>query len=180
MTTKMSGPDFIHLEKHYAKSSEAKPSFPTASLRTASDTRKLAVALLRAPIPELTKRDVETRWSVGPDTVRRVLRTQGVDPGGEKSLLIPLTDVLLCEGDREPLATWVSSSDDERKILTVDLLTMDEVLAAQQKSRKITSDAFYRRLKAGKVGSIRIGSQHRFRRDLAAAEAWLAERESVK
>ena len=72
-----------------------------SGLRSASATRQIAIALDRNPIPELTKLDVETRWQVGPDTVRKILRAFGIDPGGQKGALISLLEILPVDFHRE-------------------------------------------------------------------------------
>jgi len=159
---------------------QSPPEVGTSKGRSATDTRLLALALQRVPIPQVTKKEIETRWQAGPDTVRKLLRTCAVDPGGSKSLLIPLTDVLFCEGDPDPLTTWVLASKDQRKILSVDLLSVDEYLAAQPQSRRVTPDVLYRSVRSGTQKSVRIGTLHRFRRSLSAAEDWLAARAVTK
>jgi hypothetical protein len=72
--------------------------------KSLAEIRRLAVLLDQHPVPHLTKRDIQKRWSVGKDTVRKVLRANGVDPGRAKGLLIPITDVMFCEGISVP---WV-------------------------------------------------------------------------
>jgi hypothetical protein len=149
-------------------------------VRSASETRVIALALQRVPLPEQTKRDLEARWRVGPDTVRKVLRARGVDPGPEKHLTVPLTDVLLCEGMADPLTAWVLASENERKILQADLLILDEWREQGAPQAKFDKSGNYRRFQDGRASSIRIGHQHRFRRDIVAAEDWLAERRRLE
>lgn len=140
-----------------------------AAMRTASQTRVLALALQRAPLVTYTKVALERRWRVGPDTVRTVLRDCNVDPGPDRSLAIPLTDALLCEGIGDPLGVWVSASPDYRKILSADLLTLEDWLAQSPEKARRDRSKTYRQLSHGGLSSIRIGKQHRFRPALARA-----------
>lgn len=133
-------------------------------LRSASATRHLAIALDRNPIPEFTKLAIEERWHVGPDTVRKVLRTFGVDPGGQSGAPIPLTDLLFCEGDPDPIQTWITASDSKREILAADLLTLEQWKERLPLREQKHATTHYRRLNAA-AASIRIGIQHRFRID---------------
>jgi len=94
--------------------------------RGARETRALALALRDAPPPEFTKVDLQRRWKIGADTVRKVLRESGVDPGREKGGLVPMFDVLRCEGVADPLLCWASAMDRMRELLSADLLTPDE------------------------------------------------------
>ena len=147
---------------------------PAAESRalTPQQTRILALAPRRSPIPSLTKRSIERRWQVGPDSVRKILREFGVDPGKEKSLLVPLTDVLRCEGFSDPLRAWISASQDGRIILTADLLTLDDRLKGAIGKTARDRSGYYRKLSEGLLESIRIGKQHRFRPTFEAARMW--------
>ncbi len=131
--------------------------------RSASATRVLALRLQRSPFPDLSKKQIGSRWKAGPDSVRKILRRNGVDPGPEKHRLVPLTDVLLCEGFRDPLVAWISATDDDRTILCGDLLSLDEwrTLVCDETTRDRTK--YYRELTGRTVSSIRIGKLHRFR-----------------
>lgn len=133
-------------------------------LRSASTTRQIAIALDRNPIPELTKLDLETRWQVGPDTVRKILRAFGIDPGGQKGALISLLEILPIEGVQKPLETWIAATDREREILASPLLTLEQLKERSPRCCGKQAATVYRRLKAANP-SIRIGNQHRFRVD---------------
>lgn len=156
------------------------PCVAASISRSASQTRVLALALQRNPFPSFTKKCVETRWRVGPDSVRKILRNQDVDPGSEKSLRIPLTDVLLCEGFSDPLAMWISASPELRKILSADLTTLEEWLAQASEETKRDKTKYYRDLAEGRLASVRIGKQHRFRPTLQAALHWHALRRETQ
>lgn len=130
--------------------------------RSASATRLIAIALDRNPISEFAKSEVERRWQVGPDTVRKILRTFGVDPGGQKGALIPLADLLLCEGVSEPIDTWITATARARGIYAADLLTLEQWIARHPEIAKRHATTHYRRLTDDRA-SIRIGHQHRFR-----------------
>jgi len=156
------------------------PQMAASLLRTASQTRVLALALQRNPFPSFTKKCVETRWQVGPDSVRKILRNQGVDPGSEKSLGIPLIDLLLCEGFSDPLAMWISASPELRKILSADLMTLEDWLAQASEETKRDKTKYYRDLAEGRLASVRIGKQHRFRPTLQAALHWHALRRETQ
>lgn len=132
--------------------------------RSASETRRLALTLQRRPVPQLTKKQLETRWGVGPDSVRKTLRLNGVDPGPEKDNLIPLTDGLLCEGVDDPFMAWIAASETELAVLTADLLT-EEGWRAQSTERRTERGACRRDLPP----VIRIGRLKRFRPDPGAA-----------
>lgn len=139
------------------------------AVRSTSQSRAIAMALYRAPLPELTKRDIERRWKVGADTVRKILRAFGADPGPDRSLSIPIFDILRCEGISDPLSSWISATPDARNILTSDLLTLDEWLAQEVGKNTLERTKYYRALSCGRLASIRIGKQHRFRPSLQAA-----------
>lgn len=133
-------------------------------LRSASATRQIAIALDRNPVPEFSNSKIEARWQVGPDTVRKVLRTFGVDPGLQKGALTPLTDLLFCEGDSDPIKTWITASDRQREILAANLLTLEEWKKHLPLGEQKHATTHYRRLNTT-TDSIRIGKQHRFRID---------------
>ncbi|WP_375263551.1 hypothetical protein, partial [Palleronia sp.] len=101
--------------------------------RSASQTRILALALQRTQFPSFIKKSLESRWKVGPDVVRDILRDSGVNPGPEAGLRIPITDALLCEGFSEPHTVWISASAGCRKILSADLLTLEGWIARNRK-----------------------------------------------
>ncbi|WP_161785501.1 hypothetical protein [Palleronia rufa] len=169
---------------NFARSKLCAPETTAADLsrlvaRNASQTRVLARALQRLPLFELTKKDCERRWKVGPDTVRKILRSHGVDPGPEKHLRIPFTDVLLCERILDPLSHWISASDDQRKILQADLLSFKDWQTRVADNPSLHEDSYYRHLKDGRAVSVRIGKLHRFRPDLETAIRWLASREGT-
>ncbi len=46
--------------------------------RSAVELRRIATALEIHPIPTLTKKEIAFRWSVGADTLRKILRACGV------------------------------------------------------------------------------------------------------
>lgn len=142
--------------------------------RTPRETRAIAIALNRNPLPSFAKKCLERRWKIGPDSVRSVLRQCGVDPGSEKGLLVPLTDALICEGIADPLCIWISASAGLRKILTADLLTLDDWLGQEPGSLPRDRTKYYRELSQGRLASIRIGKRHRFRPTLEAAQCWRA------
>lgn len=62
----------------------------TTPSRSAEETREIARALAQHPIPEFTKKTISRRWSVGADTVRRLLRAYGLNPGRTRDLTVPL------------------------------------------------------------------------------------------
>lgn len=140
--------------------------------RSASQTRILALALQRTHFPSFIKKSLESRWKVGPDVVRDILRDSGVDPGPEAGLRIPITDALLCEGFSEPLTVWISASAGCRKILSADLLTLEEWIARKPKKEQRDKSKYYRELSEGRLASVLIGKQHRFRSTLETALEW--------
>lgn len=141
----------------------------TTPSRSAAETREIARALAKHPIPEFTKKTISKRWSVGADTVRRLLRDSGLNPGRTRDLTVPLTDLLAIEGVSDPLKTWALSSDDERLILLADLLTPEDKRDDDNRILKLHLGTYRRHAREGRLFSIRIGKQHRFRRDLASA-----------
>lgn len=155
----------------------AETSEPTT--RSAAETRVLALRLQCTPVPELSKLEIGSRWIMGPDTVRKLLRTHGVDPGPEKGSLVPLTDLLLCEGTSDPLAVWAFATREERTVLQAGLLTLDEWRGQDARRGELHAVTCYRHLNNGQASSIQMGKLHRFRRDLAAAERWLAARQEA-
>lgn len=147
---------------------------PKPARRTAAQLRRIAVALETHPVPTLTKKEIAVRWSVGPDTVRKVLRTLAVDPGPTKSFAIPLTDVLRCEGLDDPVAAWALGTDNDRVIFEADLRTLADRRQSQQARTKFAMGTYRRKAREGELCSIRIGIQHRFRPTLEEARTWLA------
>ncbi|WP_147094982.1 hypothetical protein [Roseovarius sp. TE539] len=140
-----------------------------APSRSAAETREIARALAQYPIPEFTKKNISRRWSVGADTVRRVLRDFGLNPGKTRDLTVPLTDLLAVEGVSDPLKAWALCSDDERLVLLADLLTPESKREDDNRLSKLHLGTYRRHAREGRLVSIRIGKQHRFRRDLASA-----------
>jgi hypothetical protein len=132
-------------------------------VRTASETRLLALRLHRLPFPNLTREGIGQRYQIGSDSVRKYLLNHGVVLRSKKGLNIPLTEILLWEGVRDPLTTWVLGSDEDRKILSADLLTLEEWLMHFGDESVSHSTKYYRGLADGKYSSIRIGRLHRFR-----------------
>ena len=125
--------------------------------------------LAQHPIPEFTKKTISKRRSGGADTVRRLLRDYGLNPGRTRDLTVPLTDLLAIEGVSDPLKTWALSSDDERLILLAGLLTPEDKRDDDNRILKLHLGTYRRHAREGRLVSIRIGKQHRFRRDLASA-----------
>jgi|SRR6056297_662010 len=155
-----------------SRSGPDSPSLLCLTPRSASQTRILALALQRNPFPSFTKKCLESRWQVGADVVRDILRHFGVDPGPEAGLHIPATDVLLCEGFSDPLAVWISASTEYRKILSADLLKLEDWIAQKPEKDQRDKTKYYRELSEGRLASVRIGKQHRFRQTLEAALDW--------
>jgi len=141
----------------------------TGPSRSAADTREIARSLVQHPVPEFTKKDIARRYSIGADTVRRLLRDFGIDPGRTRNLTVPLTDLLAIEGISDPLRTWALCSDDERLVLLADLLTPEAKREDDSRLSKLHLGTYRRHAREGHLVSIRIGKQHRFRRDLASA-----------
>jgi hypothetical protein len=131
--------------------------------RTASETRLLALRLHRLPIPNLTRDDIGQRYQIGPDSVRKHLLKHGLVLPSKRGLNIPLTEILLWEGVHDPLTTWVLGSDEDRKNLSADLLTLEDWLKQFDEEGVGHSTKYYRGLAHGKYASIRIGKLHRFR-----------------
>lgn len=147
-----------------------------SALRSAGDTRVLALELQRAPIPDLSKGEVAARWRVGSDTVRKILGDVGVDYGGGKDRKISLTIIMLHEEFVDPLETWIFAGPDGRRILSADLLTLEEWLAQAPGKAQRDKTKYYRELADGRLASIRIGNQHRFRPTLETALNWHSAR----
>jgi len=150
------------------RSCDATREYKAAPSRSASETREIARALAQHPVPEFTKKDIARRYSIGADTVRRLLRDFGIDPGKTRNLTIPLTDLLAIEGVSDPLKTWALCSDDERLVLLADLLTPEEKREDDNRLSKLHLGTYRRHAREGRLVSIRIGKQHRFRLDLAS------------
>jgi hypothetical protein len=109
-----------------------------------------------------------------------VLRDHGVDPGKARDLTVPLTDLLFCEGVSDPVRTWAFCSDDERLVLMADLLTPEGKRDDDHRWSKLHIGTYRRHAREGRLSSIRIGKQHRFRRDLASAKNWRATPRSAQ
>ena len=139
--------------------------------RTGAELRRIAVALEAHPVPTLTKKEIALRWSVGPDTVRTVLRKFGLDPGPTKDSGIPLTDLLRCEGLDDPTAAWALGIVDDRLFFEADLKTLAEHRLSQRARTKFAMGTYRRKAREGVLLSIRIGVQHRFRPTLEEARA---------
>ena len=122
---------------------------------------------------------MQNRWRVGPDTLRKLLRSNGIDACLKKSSVVPLITLLKFEEFSDPLATWIMSTDDERAILRADLLTPEEVCEGLGSLPPMHINSLYRRLEDGRQISIQIGMQHRFRRSLKGARLWMAENDEA-
>lgn len=85
------------------------------------------------------------------------MRDCQLDPGQQQSLSILLTDALQCEGIADPLEAWISASPDYRKILSADLLTLDDWLAQSRKEAQPDRSTIYRQLSGGGLTSVRVG-----------------------
>ncbi len=155
------GDDDVKIEKN-EQVEEPRQSFG-CRFRTASETRLLALSLHRLPFPNLTREDVEQRYQIGPDSVRKYLLKHGVVDQSKRGLNIPLTEILLWEGVHDPLTTWVLGSNEDREILSADLLTLEDWLMQFGDASDGHSTKYYRGLADGKYASIRIGRLHRFR-----------------
>lgn len=160
----------LHCEREDQVRSQKKVS------RSPSETRVLALRLLENPPPDFSKVQLEARWQLGPDTVRKILRIHGVDPGLKKGLVVPFHDVLLCEGFTDPLGFWAVATAHIRAILRSDLLTMDEWKAAQPRDQRLHSDGLNRQEQNRLLRSIRMGKFYRFRRNARQAQEWLSEK----
>jgi hypothetical protein len=146
-----------------------------AVTRTQSETRLIAIRLQDAPAPFFSKKQLEHRWQIGPDTVRKLLLKESIDPGPKKGLLISLFDILHLEAVNDPLGLWVTATEDIQAVLSADLLTLDDWRAHNTgKSAKLHSDTIYRKSQRGLLQSIRIGKFHRFRRTALQSREWLS------
>lgn len=151
--------------------------FHTCSPCSPVETRRLAKLLERVPVPFLTRRETGNRWRVGPETVEKILRSRGSGACPKKGGGVPLTSLLAIEELSDPLASWLMSTDDAREILSADLLTPEEVCEGLGSLPPMHVNSLYRRLEDGRLNSIRIGKQHRFRRSLDGARLWMTEHE---
>jgi len=127
----------------------------------------------------LSKGAVATRWRVGADTVRKILGDLGVDYGSRNDHKIPLTIIMLHEEFFDPLETWIFAGPDGRKILSADLLTLEEWLAQTPEKAQRDKTKYYREFAEGRLASVRIGNQHRFRPTLETALNWHASRKGA-
>lgn len=142
--------------------------------RSPAETRALALAIQRHPIPHLSKTDLRMRWKVGTDTVASVLRRHDAYPGLSRDATISLTEILRCEGIADPVLAWALGTDADRTILQAGLLTLEELEAPNPLHRKFHIATLRRKARERSLKSIRIGAQHRVRPDLSDAETWLA------
>lgn len=148
--------------------------------RSARQTRILALELYNHQMPDFAKFPIARRWKVPADSVSKILRENGVDPGAEKNCTIPMSDVLRCEQISDPLMAWFSGSLEDREILSAGLLTPEDLCQGLGSLPPMHINSLYRRLKDGRLSSIRIGKQHRFRRTLEGARLWMAEHEETQ
>ncbi len=153
-----------------------KPTTMPSIVRTQSETRLIAIRLQDRPPPLLTKKQLEHRWQIGSDTVRKLLLENNIDPGPKKGLLIDLLDVLSVEQVNDPLGLWVTASEATCAVLSADLLTLDEWRMGSTEDTRLHSDTYYRQSQRGLLQSIRIGKFHRFRRNAVQAKEWLSSR----
>jgi hypothetical protein len=130
--------------------------------------RKIAVDLLLQPVPDLSRSELETRWDVGPDTVRRVLVSSV--PTALGSSRIPFWDVLRCEGIADPLLGWAMAGEAERQILRADLMSFEAYARFIRETTGQKISGLQRELPRLPHASIRIGKQHRFRPSLRSLE----------
>jgi len=169
----------VHTENDCNKASQtsgAGKSTTRRIIRTQSETRLMAIRLQDTPPPLFSKKQLELRWQIGPDTVRKLLLQNNIDPGPKKGLLIALFDVLSVEQVNDPIGLWVTATEGTRAVLSADLLTLDEWRAGSTENTCLHSDTYYRRSQKGLLQSIRIGKFHRFRRNADQASQWLSSR----
>lgn len=108
------------------------------------------------------------------ETVASVLRKHHAYPGPSRDATILLTEILRCEGIADPILVWALGTDEDRKILQAELLTLEELPPPNPLHRKFHLATLRRKAREGALKSIRIGVQHRIRPDLCDAENCLA------
>lgn len=141
---------------------------PRAHRRSNQMVRRMAVELLGDPPPTLTRTDLEVRWRVGPDTVRKLVKLSHPDLPDRAP--VPLWSVLQSEGVVDPMVTWAFATSLGRKILCSDLLHFEGYAKLVLRETGQNIHSWKRHLANYPGASIRIGKKHRFRPDSTALE----------
>ena len=129
------------------------------------DTRDLARKLDTYPTPLLTIPDLQKRWNCGRSTVNRFRKRFGLRSDGpaDGHPVFDLLKILGLEGIADPLAVWALGTDEDRKILTAPLLSVDDLKALDRTLGGHHAETFRRRARSGKIPGIRLGNGWLFR-----------------
>lgn len=129
------------------------------------DTRELARKLDTCPTPLLTITDLQERWNCSRSTVNRIRKRLGLSSDGpaDGHPVFDLLKILALEGIADPLVIWALGTDEDRKLLTAPLLSVDDLKALDRTNGGHHPETFRRRARSGKIPGIRLGKGWLFR-----------------
>jgi|AntRauTorckE5430_2_1112549.scaffolds.fasta_scaffold31562_1 hypothetical protein len=129
------------------------------------DTREIARALYAYPTPQLANTNLQDRWHCSRSTVDRIRKAHELRSDGpsDSHPVFDLLIILKVEGMLSPLVAWTMGTDEDRKILTAPLLSIDDLKLLDRTADGHHLETFRRRARTGKRPGFRIGRRWLFR-----------------
>lgn len=129
------------------------------------DTREISRKLEAHPTPLLANADLQKRWHCSRSTVDRIRKAHGLLSDGPEDghPRFDLVNILKLENISDPLLAWALGTDDDRKVLAADLLSIDDLKRLDRSIGGHHSETFRRRARTGKRSGFRLGKRWLFR-----------------
>ena len=129
------------------------------------DTRELARKLAAYPTPLFANVDLQERWHCSRSTVDRIRKAHGLRSDGPEDShpVYDLLAILKFEGMSDPLVAWALGTDDDRKVLTAPLLSIEDLQALDRTVGGHHRETFRRRARTGKRLGFRLRKRWLFR-----------------
>jgi len=140
------------------------------------DTREIARALAAYPTPLLANSELQDRWHCSRSTVDRIRKAHDLRSDGpsDSHPVFDLLIILEFEGMLSPLVAWTMGTNEDRKVLTAPLLSIDDLKLLDRTTGGHHPETFRRRARTGITPGLRIGRRWLFRpsiQDLARLRA---------
>ncbi|TLP44103.1 hypothetical protein FDK21_14920 [Cohaesibacter sp. CAU 1516] len=144
-----------------------------------SNTEKLGIrarakALKQHPVPHLSITDLGLRWGCSRSTVERHRFRFSLTTAGHKDAHpeYNLLDILRIEGVADPEGQWIVGTDVDREILSAPLLTINDLVQLDPKTKRRSSETFRARARAA-ARTQGHGYIARDRESIRLGHAWL-------
>ncbi|MBQ4823889.1 hypothetical protein J4729_04910 [Leisingera sp. HS039] len=138
----------------------------------ASELRQIARALQLFPPPQFSIFDLVTRWQCSRSSVERFRKKYQLKSSGpaDEHPRFDLIDILRIEKIPDPEAAWALGSDDDRRIFSAPLLSIEDLQLLDPCLSDRSLETFRRRARAGKRAAFKLGNRWLFRPEISDLE----------